>query len=70
MERVTSPSFCKWAMVSSVDRLIKLDLEIFSAAAASLKSFSSSVVQRKVKGLGCRGIALIQWRITKLKAVF
>jgi hypothetical protein len=57
-------------MVSSVDRFIKLERETFSAAAASLKSFSSSTLQRKVKGLCCRGIALIQWRITKLKAAF
>jgi len=47
-------------MVSSVDRLIKLDRETFSAAAASLKSFSSSTLQRKVNGLCCRGIALMQ----------
>jgi len=70
MGRARSPSSCKRAMVSKVDFLIKLDRETFNAAAASLKSFSSSLVHRKVNGLGCRGIALIQWRITKLKAAF
>jgi hypothetical protein len=57
-------------MFSKVDFLIKLERETFSAAAASLKSCNSAELHRKVNGLGCRGIALIQWRITKLKAAF
>ena len=47
-------------MVSKVDFLIKLDRETFSAAAASLKSYNSAELHRKVKGLCCRGIALMQ----------